>query len=235
MSGGGLAIIPAKGQSSRFPGKNLAVLGGRTLLEIAIDKVRESERFARILVSSDDDRILAAGEAAGAMAAPRPAHLARDPVQVGGVCLHVIEQERRAGRDWLWFGIFLVTNPLIRVESIRKAVDLFHESDCRGVASLVPFVHPPQRSFRVAEDGRIEPAMLRPEQFLGAEEYEQLYRHDGGVLVLRTQDFVHDETLFGGDMRSVVLDHVESVDIDTPMDLEWADFVMRRFSSIGTK
>jgi CMP-N-acetylneuraminic acid synthetase len=221
---GGLAIIPAKAHSSRFPGKNRATLGGRPLLEITVEKVRASGRFDRILVTSDDDVLLAQAASLGVVAARRPPELARDPVQVGGVCLHVLQQERNEGREWPWFGVFLVTNPLIPESVIASAVDEFHQSGARAVASVVRFVHPPQRTLAI-RGGRLEP-FLSLDMFGGAEELEPLYRHDGGVLILRTTHFESDGRLLGGDVRPVILDDSASVDIDTPQDLAWAEFIL---------
>ena len=221
-----LAIVPAKGESKRFPGKNLARLGGRPLLDITVEKIRASGRFEQILVSSEDPRILEAAERLGAEAVPRPPELAQDPVQVGGVCAHLLTEEQAAGRTWPWFGVFLVTNPLIPVAAIQEAVDRFHATGARATASVVPIVHPPQRALRIRDD-RLEPFM-DVDLSLGAEAHEILYRHDGGALILRTADFESDGLLLAGDVRPIILDHENSVDIDTPHDLQWAEFVLSR-------
>src|SRR6185437_11919789 len=53
-----LAIIPARYQSTRFPGKPLALLGGRPMLRHVYDNVVHSGLFAKVAIASDDDRIL---------------------------------------------------------------------------------------------------------------------------------------------------------------------------------
>ena len=70
-----LAVIPARGGSKRFPGKNLAKIGKYTLVEIAIRVARKSKYIDRIIVSSDDPAILSV---AGKHAFKRPAELATD-------------------------------------------------------------------------------------------------------------------------------------------------------------
>jgi len=52
-----LAIIPARWGSTRFPGKPLAPLAGRPLIQHVVEAARASRAFERVLVATDDDRI----------------------------------------------------------------------------------------------------------------------------------------------------------------------------------
>ncbi len=61
-----LAIIPARYGSSRFPGKPLATLGGKYIIQRVYERV--SSVFAQTLVATDDERIFQAVEAFGGRA-----------------------------------------------------------------------------------------------------------------------------------------------------------------------
>jgi CMP-N,N'-diacetyllegionaminic acid synthase len=50
-----LAVIPAKGDSRRLPGKNLCVVNGRTLIELAVDYAKTSQYVTDIVVSTDSE------------------------------------------------------------------------------------------------------------------------------------------------------------------------------------
>lgn len=50
-----LAIIPARFASTRFPGKPLAILGGKTVIERVYTQVKGT--FERAIVATDDERI----------------------------------------------------------------------------------------------------------------------------------------------------------------------------------
>ena len=54
-----LGIVPARGGSRRMPGKNLAEVGGRTLVRRALDAAVASGRLDPVVLSSDDAAILA--------------------------------------------------------------------------------------------------------------------------------------------------------------------------------
>ena len=52
-----VGVIPARYASSRFPGKPLATLRGRPMIQHVYERARRSENLARVLVATDDPRI----------------------------------------------------------------------------------------------------------------------------------------------------------------------------------
>ena len=52
-----LAIIPARYASSRFPGKPLAVIRGKTMIQRVYEQALKSKTLDRIIVATDDARI----------------------------------------------------------------------------------------------------------------------------------------------------------------------------------
>ena len=53
-----LAVIPARWASSRFPGKPLALLGGKPMVQHVFERAVQSGAFSRVLVATDDPRIM---------------------------------------------------------------------------------------------------------------------------------------------------------------------------------
>jgi 3-deoxy-manno-octulosonate cytidylyltransferase (CMP-KDO synthetase) len=52
-----LAVIPARWGSTRFPGKPLATLAGRPLIQHVVEAAVRSSAFERVVVATDDERI----------------------------------------------------------------------------------------------------------------------------------------------------------------------------------
>ncbi len=70
-----VAIIPARFQSSRFPGKPLADKTGQPLIQHVVEQVRQAAAITRIIVATDDRRIATAAQGFGCEAAmTRPDH-----------------------------------------------------------------------------------------------------------------------------------------------------------------
>ena len=70
-----LAVIPARLASTRLPEKPLLKLGGRELVLRVLDGVRESARVDRVIVATDDERIVHVVERAGGEAMMTPSCL----------------------------------------------------------------------------------------------------------------------------------------------------------------
>lgn len=52
-----VGVIPARYASSRFPGKPLAILRGRPMIQHVYERARRSDTLARVVVATDDSRI----------------------------------------------------------------------------------------------------------------------------------------------------------------------------------
>jgi 3-deoxy-manno-octulosonate cytidylyltransferase (CMP-KDO synthetase) len=63
-----VAIIPARYQSSRLPGKPLAEIGGRPMIEHVYRRAAASPAIDAVVVATDDERVCAAVEAFGGCA-----------------------------------------------------------------------------------------------------------------------------------------------------------------------
>jgi 3-deoxy-manno-octulosonate cytidylyltransferase (CMP-KDO synthetase) len=55
-----LAVIPARYASTRFPGKPLAPIAGRPMIQHVVERVRQAQTVTRVVVATDDERIRAA-------------------------------------------------------------------------------------------------------------------------------------------------------------------------------
>lgn len=63
-----IAIIPARYDSTRFPGKLLERIGEKTILNLVWDQVSKSNQLDEIIIATDDDRIISEAESFGAQA-----------------------------------------------------------------------------------------------------------------------------------------------------------------------
>ena len=67
-----LGVIPARWASSRFPGKPLAEIAGKPMIQWVWERAAESETLDRLLVATDDERIYRAVESFGGEAMMTP-------------------------------------------------------------------------------------------------------------------------------------------------------------------
>ncbi len=55
-----LGVIPARFASTRFPGKALASLAGKTILQHVFERASEARYLTQVIIATDDDRIASA-------------------------------------------------------------------------------------------------------------------------------------------------------------------------------
>lgn len=222
-----VCIIPARGRSQRLPRKNLALVAGKPLLVYAIDAAVQSEVFSKVCVSSEDDEIIRLAESFPAVTvSKRPLALADEQAQVKDVCRDLLDRLAEQGELFEAFGLLLVTNPLRTALDVVRAHKIFEEKQPDGVISLVPFSHPPQRAVAVRERW-VEP-YFGVENMKQAQQLEQLYRHDGSVIFARTAAFRTAGGFYLEKLLPYFVPPERSVDIDNPLDLLWAEFLMER-------
>ena len=63
-----VAIIPARWASTRFPGKPLAQIKNKPMIQWVVEQARKASRISEVIVATDDDRILDAVTAFGGKA-----------------------------------------------------------------------------------------------------------------------------------------------------------------------
>ncbi len=60
-----VGVIPSRWESTRFPGKSLAPVCGKPLIQWVVERCRQARRLDDLLVATDDDRIRKAVESFG--------------------------------------------------------------------------------------------------------------------------------------------------------------------------
>jgi N-acylneuraminate cytidylyltransferase len=219
-----LCIIPARGGSKRFPRKNLAPFDGTPLVVRAVQVAAEAGVFARIVVSTDDPEITLLAKRAGAEVRDRPAALAADSVHVARVCEAVLDQMEAEGERFAAFCVLVPTSPFRTAHHVRESLELLERRHANGVMSVSVFPHEPRWAVREVR------GFLR--LLGGAESLSRpltpAYRHNGVVLWMRTAAFRRHGEFYCPRLVPYRMTLEDSVDVDHPIDLEFAEFLRRR-------
>ncbi len=69
-----LGLIPARYASTRFPGKPLALIAGKALLQHVVERCQKAKSLSEVIVATDDERIRQAAEKFCRVEMTSPAH-----------------------------------------------------------------------------------------------------------------------------------------------------------------
>lgn len=220
-----LALIPARGGSKGIPLKNLAKVGGRSLVERAIGVARATPIIDRILVSSDSKRIIRHVNRLGEFAPfVRPAELAQDSTPSLPVFAHALDWAEKCD-DCIYEFIVVLEPPcpFRTAEQIETAVKLAHESNASSVVSLVKVsdCHP-VRIKRILAGGRLMPFCVPEPEGLRRQDQEDAFIRNSGVYVFARETIISGH-LWGNTPHGIVVDRaLYGVNIDEPIDLTTA-------------
>ena len=129
-----VAIIPARGGSTRIPRKNVRPFHGKPIIQYSIECAKKSRLFDAIYVSTDDPMIGIIAHHAGATPVLRPAHLARDEVGTQEVTRSVLQP-----LTWARYACCIyATAPLMRVEDLAAAFQIMTSQRHDFVYSVGP-------------------------------------------------------------------------------------------------
>ncbi len=125
------AVIPARFASTRFPGKPLAMIGGKPMIQWVYEAARAARSIDRVLIATDDDRIAAAAEGFGAPLARTAAELRNGTERVAAV------MRASAEPGDLWLNI-QGDEPLLVGDDLDAVVAALHGSDAAAATLAVP-------------------------------------------------------------------------------------------------
>jgi CMP-N-acetylneuraminic acid synthetase len=228
-----LALITARGGSKSIPGKNLAPLLGKPLLAYTCEAALGSQLVTRTVLSTDDEEIAAVGRACGVeVPFMRPAELARDEtpsLPVVQHALHTLSQKESYRPDII--ALLQPTSPLRQAHHIDEALNLLIETGADSVVSVVAVPHQfsPTSVMQIV-NGRLLP-FIKGEgtRILRRQDKPQVYARNGPAILAMLHDTVAKKhSMFGDECVAYIMDKYSSVDIDTPEDLAYAEFLMKR-------
>ena len=214
-----IAIIPARGGSKRFPGKNVTLFDGHPLLAHSIQYAKmNKEIIDEIVVSTDDNAIKKVALKYGAKVIDRPALLSGDHEPTITALMHAIETYDSFDNVIL----LQPTNPLRPEKMLKEAYDEFVKGNYSSLMSV---------SRNKQKLGKIDNGKFIPYNYeIGqrSQDLEPLYYENGLLYITRT-NLIADRKIIGEEHYSFVLDHAfADVDIDTPKDLLYAEYILER-------
>lgn len=227
-----LGLIPARGGSKSIPRKNIVPLGGRPLLAYTCEAALKSRLLSRVVLSTDDHEIAEVGHRNG-VEVPflRPQELARDDTPSLAVVQHALRWLMMHD-DWQAGVVVLLqpTSPLRQSHQIDEAIERLKATGADTVVSVieVPHKHSPY-SIMQLKNGYLEYFWKRPTTFnrLRRQELPTLYARNGpAILASRVEVVLDGNKLCGEKTIPYQMSEEDSVDIDTPFDLQIAEWLL---------
>lgn len=227
-----IALIPARSGSKGFPHKNIAKLGGFSLLHWSIIVCLKSKLIDRVFVSTDSDEYASLAKKCGAEAPfLRPKNISRDystDIEFINHALNYFESNNI-------FPEIIVhirpTTPIRKPEVIDEAIKIFLESP---KASSLRSVH--QMSETAYKNFEIDSKKILKCVFSGnydlditngpRQKFPQTYCPNGYVDVLSTKYIKETKKLHGSNCLSFITN--VATEVDTKDDFDYLEYQLEK-------
>lgn len=229
-----IAIIPARGGSKGLPNKNIKVMLDKPLIAHTILSAKKCRYISRVIVTTDSEEIAKIARAYGAeVPFMRPIELATDKASAIDTYLHATEYMRDVENENVdKFIVLLPTAPLRTSEDINKAVEYFKMTEAKTLISMVEADIPISWFHKINKQGRVENAGFENAGFENAitnrQEYQKYYVPNGAIYILDYDLLKKKRTYYCENTVAYIMSTEKSIDIDTALDFEFAEYMMKR-------
>lgn len=220
-----VALIPARGGSKGVPEKNMQEILGKTLVRMAIESAQESKVFDEIWVSSDDDTTLQHSLTLGARAHLRSAAASSDVATANDAVFDFLNSETKSPLTTLCY--LQPTSPLRTGESIRASIELHRARNFSPVIGVKYATELPEKLFIRLKNGTLRSFLSGKTQNTNRQEAPEYLYPNGSIYVFRIQDFNAADGFPLTSAVPLLMNQLESLDIDTNEDLVFARKLMQ--------
>ena len=222
-----IGLIPVRGGSKAIPRKNQQILGGKPLMVWPIETGLSATEIDRVIVSTEDSILSSIATENGAEVSVRPRALAADNTLVVDVIRNFWKRIKEEGESAQIIVLLEATSPFRSPKLISRCLNRLIGEGLDSIATFSKAAVHPERTWKIT-DGKPSPFIdgaipWKPRQFL-----TDSYQLDGAVYAFYPDRLPTDapSLLFGRSGAELsVNDNV--VDIDTPLDLEIANAILR--------
>jgi N-acylneuraminate cytidylyltransferase len=226
-----IAIIPARAGSKGLPGKNTALIDGKSLVQLAIESALSIPEITRVVVTSDDVSVQKIALDLGAEVVVRPAELAQDNSPIESAILHALHSLnlKTTVKDVLT--VIQPTSPLRDIQLLATSISNFIKNGSEGsVFGVVEVEHHPAKML-IVDGENVVPFTKVQDLSAPRQQLDRIVRQSGSIYITNLEQFLSLGTLFINPVRWVAVSGAEAIDIDTAQDLELAQETARELAN----
>ncbi len=218
-----VTIIPARGGSKRFPGKNTFVLNGSPLICHSIEYSLRNTKITGTYVSTDAEDIKSISKVAGARIIDRPTEYASDHATTASAMKHAVQYLMDRGVEFDYVVLLQATNPLRPKNLLNEAIEIIEKG---GYSSLFTVSRSEKKLGKII-DGKFAPWNYT--FGMRSQDMEPLF-YENGLLYITSKELLLQEIIEGKDAYPMVVDHpYGEVDIDTVEDFHYAEYILNQY------
>ena len=193
------------------------------MLVYTIQAAFESSVAERVVVSTDSLEISNVAKQNGAQVIDRPAEISTGESSTESALLHALDVMKEDGFRPDWILTLQPTSPLRSAQTIRDFVSAYREVSER-FDSMLSVSQDYGFKWVMGDDGCLQPLFQTAQR--RRQDREPLYEEDSALYVTGAEALRRTGSIFGASVTGFLINPMEAVDINEPIDLLWAEFLL---------
>lgn len=225
-----LVIIPARGGSKGIIKKNIKKFNGFPLIYYSIMQARELFDDIDICVSTDSLEIIHYVESLG-LQVPfiRPEELSGDKSSTNDVIMHALNFYKCNDVTYDAVLVLQPTSPLRSVNQIKESISIF-KKEINEIDMLVSVKETESNPYYVLFEENNDGFLVKSKEgeFLSRQECPIVYEFNGAIYIYKVHSLMRNRISSLKKIRKYVMNQFQSIDIDTELDFEIAEFLLSK-------
>ncbi len=223
------AFIFARSGSKGLKNKNILNFSGKPLITHSISFAKSSKLFDSIYVSSDSEKILKIAESMKVNIIKRPKKLASDKSRELDSWKHSIEYLHKKNITFDTFVSLPATSPIRSIKHIKKCINksksydyviTYTKTDRNPWFNMVK-INKKNKTLKVVNKLK--------KQIFRRQDAPQVFNMSTNCFVSTPKFILKSNDLLSGRVGGVEIPFINSIDIDTKFDFEFAEYVYKKF------
>jgi CMP-N-acetylneuraminic acid synthetase len=231
-----LALIPARGGSERIPDKNIKLLDGRPLIAYTIEAAKKSKYIERTVVSTDSEEIANVARNYGAeVPFLRPKEISKadsTEIEFFEHALNWFAENENYEPDLIV--LLYPTSPFRKPGSIDKAIEeMLAHPEADSLRSVRLCSEHPYKMW-VIDKGYLKPFVKAKDVNVHTLSYHLLpmvYIQNASIYITRPSTIRNKKSPTGDVIIPFIMDEMQSIDINSPLDLQFAEMIVKSSGS----
>lgn len=226
-----VAMIPARSGTKGFPDKNIKNLCGRPLISYSIEAALKCNQINETFINSDSKKYLDIGMELGAKPFLRSKELAKDDTSMKSVIINFIKILEEEGKTFDAIIVLYPVYPLRNSNDLDKIINTFKKIGGNRplIGMKIPETHP-YLCYKLDEKHSPKSVIdFDVNIYYRRQTYPQYFQitHWACVLPVKSLSTLNRRLMNENTYGYIIPNDVPIVDIDTPLDFQYAEFLLK--------
>lgn len=183
-----LGLIPVRKGSKEIKNKNHLKIKGKSLIKIAYENAQKSKFLNKIIISTDDSRVLREFRVSGNAPFKRPKYLALDRSSTLDVARHAIKW-LEINQNWYtdYVVILQVTTPFRSSNLIDDCIRIINKKKISSLITIKKTDYPSMWTFFLNKKNTLRKCIQTKKNYKTRQETKQSYQPCGSIFILKKE------------------------------------------------